>query len=181
MPLPLPARRRSVLTTDLSVFMTVILMLAGCLITLLIINLAARMADPNLIVVGTVIRAPGYHRGSNVDTRATGRVLVGNVDKKPFYIDVHPDGLHLLPGGLKLSPRDFDRPGSPLQTLLDRIEPKADEQYVLLLVRPRTAALVRSLRKAITERGIDVGLELYETYDPINVEDVIRQRGGPGT
>ena len=181
MPLPLPARRRSVLSTDLSAFMIVILMLAGCLITLLIINLAARMADPNLIVVGTIIRAPGYQQGSNVDTRATGRVLVGNVDKKPFYIDVYPDRLQLLPGGLKLLPRDFERPGSPFQTLLDRIEPKADEQYVLLLIRPRTAAIVRGLRKAITDRGIDVGLELYETYDPINLEDIVRPQGGAGS
>ena len=180
MPLTLPARRRTVLSTDLSAFMSVILMLAGCLIVLLIVNLAARLADPSLIVVGTIIRAPGDVHGTNTDKRAAGRVLTGNVNKQPVYLDVRPGQLFLLPGGQKLPPHDFDRPGSPLQTLLDRIEPNAEGQYVLLLVRPRTAAIVRRLRQVITSRGIDVGLELYDTFDPVNVDDVIRQGVGAG-
>lgn len=180
MPLPMPIRRRSVLSTDLSAFMTVVLMLAGCLIVLLIVNLAARLADPNLIVIGTVIRAPGYQQGSNTDARSTGRVITGNFDKKPIYLDVHPDKLIFLPGGRSMPVRGMDRPTGLLETMLARIEPKRDGEYVLLLVRPRTAAIVRKLKQSILARGIDVGMELYDDYETVHVENTIRQHVGGG-
>ena len=162
-------KRRTMLRTDFSVFMCIVFMLAGCLLVLLISNLAVVIVDPSTVIISGIIRASGLEAGSSGNVEMTGKIYAGgNVDKTPHFVDVRRDGLVFYPGENHLPVAALAQPGNTFEKLLDSIAPKANRDYVVLLVRPGTASLSRKLRGAIIGRGIDVGLEIYEAGQAVN-------------
>ncbi len=161
--------RRNMLRADLSMFMSIIFMLAGCLLIMLISNLAIVIVDPATVVISGIIRAPGMQRGASGNLEQVGKIDPGgNVDKLPHFVDVNPGGLIFYPGGNRAPLASLAQPGNSFENLLDAVAPRAEHEYVVLIVRPGTAALTRKLRAAVTGRGIDIGLEIYEANQPVN-------------
>lgn len=160
-------RRRALLRPDLTAFMSVLFMLLGCLLVVLVGNLSSAVADTESTVVRAVLRASGDEQSEVAAARLT---PAGNIDKVQHYIDIHPDRLVFMPGNL-VQPVPWE-PGvsNRFDALLAEVAPRRETDYIVLLVRPRTAALSRQLRERVLASGIDVGYELYEGDRPIEFE-----------
>ena len=70
-------KRRNMLRADFSVFMCIIFMLAGCLLVLLISNLAVVLVDPATVIISGIIRASGFEAGSSGNEEMTGKIYTG--------------------------------------------------------------------------------------------------------
>ena len=174
-------KRRNMLRADFSVFMCIIFMVSGCLLVVLISNLSVVIVDPATVVISGVIRVPGYEPGTSGNMESYGKIYPGgNVDKKPRFVDVQRDQLVFYPGESRLPLSALAKPGNLFDRLLDAVAPHASREYVVLLVRPGTAALTRKLRGEITSRGIDVGLEIYEARQPVNYERALHENKNGG-
>ena len=159
-------RRRAPLRPDLTPFMSVLFMLLGALFIVIVGNLAGAVADTNATVVRAVVRADR----SGDDSAVFRLTPAGNIDKIQHFVDVHPDRLVFMPGNF-VEPVPFV-PGvtNRFDSLLDQVAQRRETDYIVLLVRPRTATLSRDLRERILSRGVDVGYELYEGDRPIEFE-----------
>jgi len=90
----------------------------------------------------------------------------GNIDKpkEPSYIDCHPEGLVLYPGNTKVGWDELQRPNNAVEALLDKVQARKDNEYVVVIVRPGSVKFYRTVRSLIGKRPIDVG------YDAIDAE-----------
>lgn len=160
-------RRRALLRPDLTAFMSILFMLLGCLLIVLVSNLASAVADTDSTVIRAFLRANADEGSENAAARLT---PAGNIDKVQHYIDIHPDRLVFMPGNyvqlVPWSPTESNR----FDNLLSEVARHRDTDYIVLLVRPRTAALSRQLRERILASGVDVGYELYEGDRPVEFE-----------
>jgi hypothetical protein len=93
----------------------------------------------------------------------SGRNNVTN-PKIPSYIDCQPDKLVLYPGGVKVAWEELQQSGNPVEKLLDKVQAHKDDEYVVVLVRPRSVRLYRTVRNLISKRPIEVG------YDAIDAD-----------
>jgi hypothetical protein len=86
--------------------------------------------------------------------------------KIPSYIDCYPDKLTLyssdMPRGTVVSKEDLQRPDNAVNELLDKVEAREKTEYVVVMVRPKSVVLYRTIRKLIEKRPIDVG---YDAVD----------------
>lgn len=174
-------RHRKLLRPDFTLFMALVFMLAGCLLVVLISNVAVAVVDPATVVVSGVLRAPGPEAGAGVLAGSRARPAAGgNVDKQPRYVEVRKNRLVFYPGADALPVPVLAQPGNAFERLLDDVAGRAADEYIVLVVRPGTAALTRRLRSAITARGIDVGLDIYEESQPVNYGRSLRDGGKMG-
>jgi hypothetical protein len=170
-------KRRDFLRSDFSMFMGLVFMLAGALLAILISNLAIVIVDPATVVISGVIRAPGMEQGSSGNQQLLGKIHAGgNVDKLPHFVDVYRDRLVFYPGERRLPTDDLAKKDNYFENFLADISHRARSEYVVLLVRPGTAALSRKLRTSVIEHGIDVGLEIYEADQRANYERALHER-----
>lgn len=163
------ARRKSETKQDLSSFMAILIMTIGVLVVLLVSNTVIIISNPENTAITSVVTSALYVPMGE-GTEGGSPFPHGNVQKEPNYIDVHRDRVILYPGSEVVPVRDLERVGNPLERKLDRVEAAKDQEYIVLLVRPRAAAVQRRLVKAIRDRGIDIGLELFEAGREVNYE-----------
>lgn len=139
---------------DFSSFMSVLIMTIGCLTILLVANTLIIASNPDNLSITSVFNAAD---GEQPNMRFANSTL------EPVYIDVHPNHLIIYPGEETVSAADLEVAGNPFQVWLDRVDRFKDRIYFVLLARPRSAILERKLESTIRSRGIDLGVELYET------------------
>ena len=84
--------------------------------------------------------------------------------KVPSYVDCWPDRVVIYPGKRNLLWEDLRRPGNDLERLLDQIQANADDQYVIVMVRPQSVKFYRAVRDMVGKRAIDIG------YDAIDAD-----------
>ncbi len=91
-------------------------------------------------------------------------VLIGSQTiKEPYYIDIHPGRLILYPGEQIIPWSEAMEQLDPrLMAFLDKVEAQRDEAYIVLLVRPHSAAASRRMARLVRDRGIDLDVELFE-------------------
>ena len=148
--------------------------LIGCLILILIGILVIIMVSQALIIVANpdaqTIRAIIL---SKIDAIKEDKAFPhGNKEKEPTYIDVHRDRLVIYPGSVEVSVRELEEPGNNFEKVLSTIEQHKTDEYIILMVRPRAAAVARRLRKIISEEKlIDLGMELVESKASIEYAD----------
>ncbi len=80
----------------------------------------------------------------------------------PIYFDCKPDGVSILPGDISVTQQDLVKPGNPVEKVLTRIQGRADEEYIILLVRPHSLPVYRYLRKEVLRRGILTGFDIVD-------------------
>jgi hypothetical protein len=87
--------------------------------------------------------------------------------KIPSYIDCQPDKLTLysddMPQGTVVSKEDLQRPDNAVNELLDKVQQHETNEYVVVMVRPKSVVLYRTVRKLIERRPIDVGYDAVDT------------------
>lgn len=153
--------------TDFSSFMCVILMLTGCLVTIMISNIVVISANPENVQITSIIP-------SNLDPENEKEVVdsQGNVIKSPWYLEVWRDRMIIHPGGEVIAVRDLERKDNPFEQFLRRVEERNQSQYIVLLVREHGATVARKLKKVIRDRKIDIGMDLLYANDPIILRNI---------
>lgn len=146
------ARNRDSTKTDFSSFMCIILMLTGCLVTIMVANIMIISSNPDNFVITSVVGLSEF--------------AGGNVAKDANYIDVYRDRLELyFEKGMRreiVTITDLEARGNKLDEFLSLIYDRRETEYVVMLVRPNSADISRRLRTAVRNRGIDLGMELFE-------------------
>ncbi len=155
--------------------MAILIMTIGALVVLLVSNTVIIMVNPENMAITSVVTSSLYVPPPMGDGTEGGTPFPhGNMMKNPTYIDVHPDRIIMysdeVPSGEVLPVRELERPGNSLEAFLERIYDNRHEEYVVLLVRPRAALVSRRLAKAVRDRDIDLGVELFEAGRPVNYE-----------
>jgi hypothetical protein len=161
-------KNRDSTKTDFSSFMCIILMLTGCLVTLMVSNIMIISANPDNITITSVIGLSEF--------------ADGNVAKDANYIDVYRDRLEIFfdKGARRevVPISDLEIRGNKLDEFMDYVYGIRDTEYIVMLVRPHSAEITRRLRTAIRNRGIDLGMELYETEKQVMFKDgMVAEKG----
>lgn len=160
------ARGRTKGKTDLDVigFLSVMSIVTG-LICLILFVIALRIAlNPNALkIVSFKLFTSSRASPSN--------------PKIPSYIDCHPDHIVLYPGGTKVSWEDLQRPGNPLELMLDNIQANAAREYVIVMVRPQSVKFYRTVRNLIGKRPIDVGYDAVDADFQVDWEAAVKALG----
>jgi|ERR1051326_1121884 hypothetical protein len=151
------ARRKSYEKIDINVepflsIMAIVLKLISLILVVIVMRIAMNPKGKRIIAFS------GLYSGH------------GNVTnpKIPSYIDCHPDGVTLYsndrPKGTQVTWDDLQRPDNSVNQLLDKVQQHKDEEYVVVMVRPRSVKFYRTVRNLIEKRPIDVG------YDAIDAD-----------
>jgi len=155
------AKNRDSTKTDFSSFMCIILMLTGALVTIMVANVMIISANPDNIVITSVIGLTDF--------------AGGNVQKDANYIDVHRDRLDIyFDQGNRLESvpiSDLELRGNKLEEFIATVYAERETQYVVMLVRPNAAIITRRLRSAIRNQGIDLGMELFDADKEVMFKD----------
>jgi len=69
--------------------------------------------------------------------------------------------------------------GNKFEEFVNRVYDVRETQYIVMLIRPNSSEVSRRVRRAVTDRGIDLGMELFETGKEVIFKDgmVAEKRG----
>ena len=84
-------------------------------------------------------------------------------EMSPIYLDCRPDGVTILPGDIHVKPEELIQPGNEVEQTLNRVRAKANEEYIILLVRPRSLPVYRYVRREVTRRQILTGFDIVDS------------------
>ena len=159
----MPRRRRNAPGMDMDVtgFLSILSIVTGliCLI-LFIIALPIAMNPDALKIVSF-----GLWSGSR-----------GNIEdpRVPSYIDCFPDGVMLYPGQTWVEQPRLQQPGNPVERLLGHVEQHSDEEYVVVMVRPRSVKCYRTIRGLIAaRRNVAVGYDAVDADFKVNWDEAM--------
>ncbi|MBF2056339.1 MAG: hypothetical protein IGQ45_03740 [Cyanobacterium sp. T60_A2020_053] len=85
-----------------------------------------------------------------------------NLSKTPRYIECREDGVIIYPSEIFVSENELTGRTSPLIQLIDEVEENRDQEYVIVIVRPKGIEVFYQVRDVIEERDIDIGYEPIE-------------------
>ena len=77
-------------------------------------------------------------------------------------MDVFRDRIVLYPGEKTVTASDIGKEGTELDELLRRVEEHRDDEYIVMVLRPRSGQLAGRLTEMIRKRGVEVAQKLYE-------------------
>jgi len=160
------ARKRAKGKTDLDVlgFLSVMSIVTG-LICLILFVIALRIAmNPKLVKI------------VSFKLFSSSRANPNN-PKVPSYIDCAPDGLTLYPGNKKLTWEDLQESGNELEKMLDRIQARTEEEYVIVMVRPKSVKFYRAVRSMLSKRPIDIGYDVIDADFKVNWSEALKSLG----
>ncbi len=91
--------------------------------------------------------------------------------KSPSYIDCSTNGITLYPGAMVVTWEQLQRPENPVDQLLDKIQADASNEYVVVMVRPKSVKYYRAVRSMISKRPIDVGYDAVDADFKVNWDE----------
>ncbi len=147
--------------------MCVILMLTGCLVTIMISNIIVISANPENVQI-TSILPQGMDPALDKEVTDT----LGNVLKSPWYLEVYRDRMIIHPGEEVIQVHDLEETENKFELFLRRVEARRERQYIVLLVRENGATVARKLKKVIRDRKIDIGMDLLNADDAIQLRNI---------
>ena len=147
------ARRKPYEKIDINVepflsIMAIVLKLITLILVVIVMRIAVNPKGKRIIAFA------GLYSGHNNVTNP----------KIPSYIDCQRDKLVLYPGATQVAWEDLQQSGNPVEKLLDKVEAHRDDEYVVVMVRPQSVKLYRTIRRLISRRPIEVG------YDAIDAD-----------
>lgn len=155
------AKKKGEFKTDFSSFMCVILMLTGCLVTIMISNVVVISANPENVQITSILPSTGAGAEKEIyDPK-------GNVIKNPWYVEVWRDRLIIHPGSVEVALRELESRENRFERFLRKIEAVKHREYIVLLVRENAGSVARKLKKVIRDRQIDTGMDLLKGADPV--------------
>ena len=147
------ARRKPYEKIDINVepflsIMAIVLKLISLILVVIVMRIAVNPKGKRIIAFA------GLYSGHNNVTNP----------KIPSYIDCQQDKLVLYPGEVKVAWEELQQSGNPVEKLLDKVQAHKDDEYVVVMVRPGSVRLYRTVRNLIRKRPIEVG------YDAIDAD-----------
>jgi hypothetical protein len=91
--------------------------------------------------------------------------------KIPSYFDCHPDFVTIYPGNIKVTWEDLQRPGNPAEKVLDRVQQRNQEEYIVVMARPKSVKLYRTIRNLIGKRPVEVGYDAVPEDFEVNWDE----------
>jgi outer membrane lipoprotein-sorting protein len=88
--------------------------------------------------------------------------------KTPTYIDCQSDRIVIYPSEKSVTFEELNQPNNELEQLLNDIEAHRANQYVVVLARPGSVKIFRTVRNKIAKRQIEVVYEFVEAELKIN-------------
>ena len=80
----------------------------------------------------------------------------------PVYFDCRSDGVTILPGDITVPVEALIQPGNEVEKVINRIQARADEEYIIMLVRPHSLPVYRYVRKEVMRRNILTGFDVID-------------------
>ncbi len=80
----------------------------------------------------------------------------------PVYFDCRSDGVTILPGDITVPVDALIQPGNEVEKVINRIQARADEEYIIMLVRPHSLPVYRYVRKEVMRRNILTGFDVID-------------------
>ncbi|MFT5123472.1 MAG: hypothetical protein ACI9TH_001739 [Kiritimatiellia bacterium] len=147
-----------------------ILILLGILMIIFVAQVLVVITEPDNKSIVSVVE-------SKVDGFRESKAFPdGNREKEPTYIDVHQNMVIVHPGQTEIPQRELFQPKNRLTDILEQIHEDPENQYVILLVRPRAAKLQRYLKDTVIAKyNLDIGIELYESAREVEHVSSTRQ------
>ncbi len=78
------------------------------------------------------------------------------------YLDCRVDGVIVSPGETSVSLEELQQPGNALEKLLDKVQAYRDSERLMVLARPGSAKLFRTVRNLVQKRPIDAKYDLVD-------------------
>ncbi len=118
-----------------------------------------------LIIV--IMLVPVIENARKVGQMSFEKLMIGKEGRRiqqmsPVYLDCRPDGVDILPGDLHVSPEHLVQTGNEVEKVLTRVQ-ASDQEYVILLVRPRSLPVYRHVRREVTRRGLLAGFDILDS------------------
>lgn len=115
----------------------------------------------SLILVVIVMRIAVNAEGKKIVvlTEWKGRTTSDKA-KEPRYIDCYQDYVVMYPSFVTNTFENLQQPDNAVEKMLDDVEKKAAKEYVVVMARPDSVKIFRSIRKMIGEHKIDVGYDV---------------------
>src|SRR5579871_2645144 len=138
------ARRKAYEKIDINVepflsIMAIVLKLISLILVVIVMRIAMNPKAKRIVAI------PGLFSGHGNTTDP----------KIPYYIDCGPEGLVLyssdLPNGTPVGWDDLQRPDNALNQFLDKVEKNKKDEYIVVMVRPRSVKFYRTVRNLITK------------------------------
>ena len=158
------SRRRHYQKIDIDVepflsIMAIVLKLISLILVVIVMRIAVNPKGKKIVSI------PGMREG---------RATEGEI-KNPSYIDCTPDGAVIYPSDGKLITwEELQHPGNAIELLLDKVQANSDEEYIVLMVRPKSLKYYRTIRNMISKRPIDVGYDVMEANFLVDWDEATR-------
>ena len=148
---------------DSSGFQNIVLMLIGVLVIMLVSNILTIISNPENIKIGSLVTGSVYED----EDAKTVMPKFQNMRQDPLYIDVEPTRMIIYgsvskPEKKVIEAKELLFEGNEFEKFLSEVELAKETKYIVLLLRPGSAAFQRRLRQVIRDRKIDVGFEPWE-------------------
>ena len=154
------AKRKTYEKIDINVepflsIMAIVLKLISLILVVIVMRIAINPKLKRIIALNGLWSG----RGNEVDA------------KTPSYIDCHESFVTIYPGNKKATWEDLQQPGNFVETLLDKVQADKDEQYIVVMARPKSVKLYRTVRNLIGKRPIDVGYDAVDADFNVNWDE----------
>ena len=154
------ARRKTYEKIDINVepflsIMAIVLKLISLILVVIVMRIAMNPKAKRIIALSGLWSGKG-----NIQTMQV-----------PTYLDCHPDHITVYPGNIKVTWEDLQEANNPIEKVLDRIQSRREEEYIVVMARPKSVKLYRTIRGLIGKRPIDVGYDAVDADFEVNWDE----------
>ena len=137
------------------------------LVSLILVVIVMRIAlDPYGKIIVNISDDNTWHSKTTADKA-----------KEPRYIDCHEDHVILYPSHVTNTLENLQQPDNAVEKMLEEVEKNAVKEYVVVMARPDSVKVFRSVRKMIGEHKIDVGYDVLNADYKIDWEKSVKALG----
>jgi len=154
-------KQKTKIDIDVLPYLSIMLSVLGIICLIIVVMVMNIALNPKAIAI---VSFKGLYEGFS---KTDGSITDGSIPKSPTYLDCSPAGISLFPGETNVPPAELAVPGNIVEQALDRIEKNTEHEYVIVLVRPGSLPVYRTVRKLLANRKIDIA------YDPLEATAMI--------
>jgi hypothetical protein len=153
---------------DVVPYLSIMVIVLKLICLILIVTVMRVALNPRQL---KVLSLEGVYQGP---TTGLGSVKPGEMKKKeavvkePYYLECSRDTISIIPGDVKVGLDQLAQPDNPVEQLVNQVEARSSNQYIIVLMRPNSVRVYRYVRKMLAKREIDVGYDVLDAGSTIN-------------
>jgi hypothetical protein len=153
----MPRKPKEKIDIDVVPYLSIMVIVLKLICLILIVTVMRIALNPRQL---SVVSFEGLYQGAAATLGSHAKKAT--VVKVPHYVECSQDGVAIFPGEMKLSRSDLAQPENELEKMLDAVTANTTNEYVIVLMRPRSGEVYRHVRKMISQRPIDVGYDVLD-------------------